>query len=131
MSHIRAAATAAGLTAVLCASTMLAITPARASGGSGVRSGGTCSGGGVWKLKAKHDNGRIEVEFEVDTNRVGQRWHVRITDNSHLVKDRYATTVAPSGSFTVRTVSGNRVGTDTIRASATRGTRTCSGLVRL
>ena len=131
MSHIRTAGTAAGLTAVLCASTMLAISPAQASGGSGVRAGGTCSGGGVWKLKAKHDNGRIAVEFEVDTNRAGQRWHVRITDNSHLVTDRFATTVAPSGSFTVRTVSGNRVGKDTIRASATRGTRTCSGLVRL
>src|SRR5664279_3562781 len=49
--------------------------PASAQGGSpAVKASGSCVGGGVWKLKAKHDNSRVEIEYEVDTNRVGQPW---------------------------------------------------------
>ena len=33
----------------------------------------------MFKLKAKHDNALIQVEYEVDTNRVGQAWAVRLT----------------------------------------------------
>ncbi|HET9215205.1 MAG TPA: hypothetical protein VFN93_10675, partial [Gaiellaceae bacterium] len=40
-----------------------------------IRRGG-CSGASDWKLKAKNDDGRIEVEFEVDQNRSGHRWRV-------------------------------------------------------
>ncbi len=129
MSQKQAAGVIAGLAALACGATMLA-GPAQASGGSGVRANGSCTGGGVWKLKAKADDGLIAIEFEVDTNRVGQRWHVRITDNGHLVRDRFATTVAPSGSFTVHPHTRNRAGTDTIRARVTGRDRTCSGLVR-
>jgi hypothetical protein len=46
------------------------------------------------------------------------------------VTDRYATTQAPSGSFTVHARPANRAGTDVIRARATRGDRVCSGTVR-
>jgi hypothetical protein len=131
MSHKRAVGAAAGLAAVLCASTLSAAGTAQARGGSGVRAAGSCAvGSGVWTLKAKADDGRLEIEFEVDTNHAGQRWHVRITDNTHLVTDRYATTQAPSGSFTVHARPANRAGTDVIRARATRGDRVCSGTVR-
>jgi hypothetical protein len=107
--------------------------PASASGGSvTVRSTGSCTGGGVFELKAKHDDGRIEVEYEVDTNRAGQVWHVRLTDNGVTVFTGTATTVAPSGSFTVRRLIANRAGTDRIRARATLGTtRSCGGTVAL
>ena len=37
---------------------------------------GSCSGSADWKLKAKHDSGVIETEFEVDSNRTGQTWRV-------------------------------------------------------
>ena len=37
-----------------------------ASGGNAVGAGGSCSAGATWHLKAKHDDGRIEVEGEVD-----------------------------------------------------------------
>ena len=40
-----------------------------------VQRSGSCATG-VWKLKAKPDDGRLEVEFEIDTNRTGQTWHV-------------------------------------------------------
>ncbi len=130
MSHKRAIGAAAGLAAVLCAAAVSAA-PAQAQGGTGVQSSGACTSHGTWKLKAKHDNGRIEIEFQIDTNRVGQTWHVRVTDDTHLVLNRDATTVAPSGSFTVRPHTANRAGVDVIRAHATRGNRVCGGSVRL
>ena len=99
MNYNRASSAAAGL-AVLFA-TAVSAAPAQASGGGhDVRTSGSCSNGaGVWKLKGKHDDGRLEVEFEVDTNQVGQVWHVRITDNGDVVVNRDFTTTAPSGSF--------------------------------
>jgi len=134
MTNVRsAAAIGAALIATACVSTMLA-GPAQASHGGGgrtERASGTCvNGAGTWKLKAKADDGLIAIEFEVDTNRVGQRWHVRITDNGATVRDRVATTVAPSGSFSLHPHTTNRAGTDVIRARATRGDRVCAGVVR-
>ena len=106
--------------------------PAIAKGGSpAVQARGACAGGGVWKLKAKHDNGRIQVEYEVDTNRVGQLWRVGLTDNTHRIFLGNKRTTAPSGSFTVRVLTANRAGTDVIRAHATLGSRVCGGTVRL
>jgi hypothetical protein len=45
---------------------------------------------------------RIELEFQVDSNRVGQTWHVRIRENGALIFTGTRVTKAPSGSFTVR-----------------------------
>src|SRR5690349_14759247 len=43
--------------------------PASAShGGGGKERNGSCSQGASWKIKAKADDGAIEVEAEVDTN---------------------------------------------------------------
>jgi hypothetical protein len=107
--------------------------PALASGGSGggVSSSGACAGGGVYKLKAKHDHALIQVEYEVDTNRVGQVWAVRITDNGATIYSGTVKTTAPSGSFTIHKATANRTGTDTIRAHATMGTHSCGGTVAL
>lgn len=125
---ITTAVVAAALTAPLALAS-----PAFAQGGGGtsVRSSGHCSGGGAFELKAKHDDGRIEVEYEVDTNRAGQAWHVRLRDNGVTVFSGTATTAAPSGSFTVHRSIANRAGSDTIRAKATFGDRTCGGVVTL
>ena len=102
-------------------------------GADAVRTSGHCTNGaGVWALKAKPDDGLLEIEFEVDTNHVGQLWHVRITDNGSVVVNRDVRTKAPSGSFTVNPRTANRVGTtDTIRAHAFRGDQVCGGLVRV
>ena len=108
--------------------------PALASGGSGgggVTSKGACVGGGVYKLKARHDNALIQVEYEVDTNHVGQSWAVRLTDNGATIFSGTVKTTAPSGSFTVRKLTANRAGTDVIRAHATMGTHSCGGTVSL
>ena len=131
-SRTRLLMTTAALTVGLTASLVVAATPAFASGGGGgVRSSGACTNGGHFELKAKHDDGRIEVEYEVDSNRAGQVWAVRITDNGAVVVSRHATTAGPSGSFTVRKVIANRSGPDKIHARATFGNHTCGGAVTL
>ena len=104
--------------------------PLAHAGDGEVRTNGTCSNGATWKLKAKPDNDRIEVEFEVDTNRNGQTWGVVLRDNGTLVYRGTHTTVAPSGSFSVERRIANRAGTDVITARATHASgAVCSGLL--
>lgn len=122
------------LCATAFAAPAMAMAPAHAqgqSGSRGVQATGHCVGGGTWKLKAKHDAGRIVAEFEVDTNRAGQVWLVGVTDNRVRIFLHHRRTLAPSGSFTVRVVTANRAGIDTIRARSTMGARSCTGAVRL
>lgn len=130
MTHVRLITTAAAVAAVTFGFGAAGTAQAQ-GGGSGVRASGACTTHGSWELKAKHDDGRLEIEFEVDVNRVGQTWHVRITDNDHVLVDRNKTTAAPSGSFTVRTQPANLPGTDVIRAHATRAGVDCGGSVRV
>lgn len=88
-------------------------------GDRGIRVAGTCTGGSTAKLKAKHDDGRIEVELEVDQNRNGVQWAVRVRRDGVLVIRRAATTHAPSGSFSIEKKIANPAGSDRITARAT------------
>jgi hypothetical protein len=83
------------------------------------RATGRCTGDSSAKLKAKHDDGRLETEFEVDQNRNGVRWTVRIKRNGKSVVKTSATTKAPSGSFSVERRIGDPAGSDRIVAKAT------------
>jgi hypothetical protein len=131
-SRTRRLMTTAAITAGLTAPLLVAAMPAFASGGGGgVRSSGSYTNGGHFELKAKHDDRAIEMEYEVDSNRAGQVWAVRITDNGAVVVSRHATTAGRSGSFTVRKVIANRPGTDKIHARATFKNHTCGGAVSL
>lgn len=123
--------TTAAITISLTAPLLAAAGPAFASGGHGVSASGACTNGGHFKLKAKHDNGKIEMEYEVDSNRAGQVWAARITDNGTVVVSRHATTGGPSGSFTIRKVIADKPGSDKIRARATFRDHTCRGTVTL
>ncbi len=120
----------------VCAGASFAIgaAPAMAQGGSAdVRAAGHCAAASTWKLKAKPDAGRVQVEFEVDSNRVGQTWSVAITDNAVRVFSGSRVTKAPSGSFTVAVRPVNRAGHDAFVARA-RNTATgelCVGRVTL
>jgi hypothetical protein len=80
---------------------------------------GTCSGGATSKLKVKNDDGRLEVEFEVDQNRGGVTWAVVIKRNRSPVVRTNATTGGRSGSFSVERKIGNPAGPDRIGARAT------------
>jgi hypothetical protein len=79
---------------------------------------GSCSGTSDWKLKLSPEDGRIEVEFEVDQNKVGDTWKVRILQNGERIVRTRKVTQGASGSFEVRTVAPNTPGTDTFRAFA-------------
>ena len=103
--------------------------PAASAGDGEVRTSGACSRTADWKLKAKPDNGRIEMEFEVDANRVGQTWNVEIRDNGILVHSGTHRTVAPSGSFSITKRIANRADSDVLTARAARPAtvEVCSG----
>ena len=130
MTHLRACALVVLPLAV--ATTALSAGPALAKDGE-VRRSGSCSAASDWKLKAAHDDGRLEVEFEVDSNVVGQSWTWRLVDNGVRVASGTATTTAPSGSFEVNRRIADRAGTDAVRFRATnsRSGEVCTGLVRL
>jgi hypothetical protein len=117
---------AAALVATVAASVAVGVaTPAYAKGGDAVRASKACSTGTL-KLKAKHDDGRIEAEVEVDTNRNGQRWAVRILDNGVTAWKGARTTHAPSGSFSVERRIANKAGKDVIKVRVARGKTVCS-----
>lgn len=101
--------------------------PASAKAGD-VRVAGTCTAASKTKIKLALRDGRIETESEVDSNRNGQRWSVRMRQNGVLVHNGTATTAAPSGSFTVRKILTNKAGADrvtTVARNATTG-ETCT-----
>lgn len=110
-----------------------AATAGPASAADRVVKTGSCSAASDWKFKASHDDGRIEVEFEVDSNRVGQAWNWRITDNGALVSRGTARTTAPSGSFTVQRRTADRAGIDLLQARAVNPANgeTCTATIRI
>lgn len=127
---------AAGLLAVAAIGAgLVSVSPPATAGDDDERvevSGPCTGGGGRWELKAKFDDGRIEWEFEVDTNVTGQSFAVRVTDNGAQVFRGQRVTRGPSGSFSLERTTANRAGTDVIRAVARRGeNQVCRGTVRL
>lgn len=113
---------------------MILGTPAFASPAKdGVIKSGPCTAASTWKLKASPDNGRIEVEFQVDSNVVGQKWSVTLKDNGVMVWSGTATTQAPSGSFEVKKFIADKAGADKIQGTASFAStgESCKGTVTL
>lgn len=86
---------------------VVAAAPAHAGDGDTQRSG-ACSGSTNWKIKAGPDDGRMEVEAEIDSNRSGQTWRWTLTRGGRVVDRGMSTTRGASGSFDVdrRTADG-------------------------
>ncbi|HUR16869.1 MAG TPA: hypothetical protein VMZ33_06265 [Candidatus Limnocylindrales bacterium] len=106
--------TAVGMTAL----TLLAVPAGVAANDGDIIRTGNCSAGADWKLKLSPENGRIEVEFEVDQNINGRVWNVSLKRNGNTFFTGQRTTQAPSGSFEVRRVTTNGAGPDTFVARA-------------
>ena len=85
-----------------------------------VRVAGTCNRSSTAKLKLSPENGRVEVEFEVDENRNGSTWGVTLMRSGDRVLARSATTRAPSGSFEVRALIAPGTPATTVTAVARR-----------
>lgn len=130
MTRNRMRSAVAGL-AVVAATATLSAGPAGASDDDRVIRTGNCTMGADWKLKVKTDNGRLEVEGEVDSNVVGQRWRWRIRHNGSITARGTAETVAPSGSFEVERRLVNLPGTDRIvfRAVHRKTGEVCRGVI--
>jgi hypothetical protein len=108
--------------------TVAGATTAFAKSGDVVRQG-SCSGSSDWKLKLSPDNGRIEVEYEVDSNHAGQTWRVKLFENGNRIFAGTKMTQGASGSFTVRKLAANTAGSDSFRARAMNlsNGETCGG----
>jgi hypothetical protein len=127
MTKIPAALTALATTALLAIGAPANASPA--GNDDRVIKTGNCSGSADWKLKVKTDDGRLEVEGEVDSNVSGQQWHWRILRNGNVAARGTATTTGRSGSFSVERRVTNGPGSDRIgfRARNAASGQTCSG----
>ncbi|HYN36315.1 MAG TPA: hypothetical protein VEV82_05000 [Actinomycetota bacterium] len=92
--------------------------PVASAGDGRVEKNGSCSGSTDWKLKAKPDNGRLEVEYEVDSGVNGQEWRVVLKHDGERFFRGTKTTHGQSGSFSVEKRVGNHDGTDHFKARA-------------
>jgi hypothetical protein len=102
----------------LVALIVLAVPAVASAGDRDVIREGPCSGRSDWKLKLSPEDGRIEVEFEVDQNVVGDEWRVRIRHDGEIAFRGTRTTRGASGSFELRIVEPNNAGADNFRARA-------------
>ncbi len=89
-----------------------------------VSSAGQCTGSARWELKAKERDGGVEVEFEVDSNVVGQQWDFTLRGPDGVIATGTRQTTAPSGSFSVEARTSGSA-TDSFRAVARHAGQTC------
>jgi len=105
--------------------------PALANDGDVIRRG-SCSESASWKLKASPEDGRIEVEGEVDSNVAGQTWKWRMVHNGSVTARGTATTAGASGSFDVERTVVDLKGEDSLRFRARnpQSDEVCSGALK-
>jgi hypothetical protein len=87
-----------------------------------------CGGGVKSKLAADDENGRIEVEYEIDDARPGDIWLIVIRKNGAVIL-RTRKRVNAAGDAAVRVLTTNGSGNERIAAGATRvgGGGKCGG----
>ena len=107
-----------GLICAIGAAALVAI-PATSAKDGDVLVRGTCTKASSSKLKLSEEDGRIEVEFEVDQNRNGVRWTVVLRRPATVLVRTTRVTRGPSGSFELRRVVADLAGADRITARAT------------
>ena len=119
---------AALITTLLAGAVLVAAPMGAAAKDTDIIRTGSCSASTDWKLKLSPENGRVEVEFEIDQNRNGQTWNVKLKKNGSSFWSGQRTTRAPSGSFeTRRVVSGGNGDRFTGVATNPRTGETCRG----
>jgi hypothetical protein len=106
------------LTLGLVLAAAVAVSPASAKRGD-VRVAGSCTQASTSKLKLSEEDGRIEVEFEVDQNRNGVRWTVVLRHNGSRFARLVRITRPPSGSFEARRLAPDGADGEVISARGT------------
>lgn len=77
--HTRTRRTVAAVAgATLGAGLLIASAPAANASGVEVHKRGTCTMGSTWQLELDKEHGFIDVDFEAETLKAGQRWKVKI-----------------------------------------------------
>ena len=117
------------LTLDLFAVALIAVPAALAKGSNplAARIQGVCTQQSRSTLKVSREDRGTEVEFEVDQNRNGVPWTVRLSRNGNAIASFTATTRAPSGSFEIHRVIARGLAADRITAVATRASgETCT-----
>ena len=130
MTRMRTGRVTALITSVMFATALVAGPVTTTAKDGDVIRRGSCTVSSDWKLKLSRENGRIEVEFEVDQNRNGRTWNVSLKRNGQRFWRGQRTTRPPSGSFEVRRLTRNGAGRDRIVARATdpRSGEVCRGV---
>jgi hypothetical protein len=106
---VSVAATALGLSVAAAA-------PATANDGDTTRTG-NCNGAARTQLTLSPENrGTMEIDFEVDASRLGQRWEVTMFKSGRRVHQVVRATRGRSGSFTAHKLVSNRNGVVRVRA---------------
>jgi hypothetical protein len=77
----------------------------------------SCTGSAKSKLKASPENGRIEVEYELDNLRPGDRWRVIIRSGRKVIL-RKTRRVTGTREINFRTIIPNQSGTEKISAKS-------------
>ena len=92
---------------------------------------GSCTVSTDWKIKVKPDDGRIEVEAEIDSNRNGQTWRWVLSQDGNVADRGRSVTTGRSGSFSVERRTNNTPGTDSFKFRAVHGGEVCVARVTL
>lgn len=82
------------------------------------RARGTCSRTADWELRARASDGRLEVRFDVDSNRRGQQWIYTIRLDGTLTASGKRTTTSSGAAFRVQSTLADAPGTNRITATA-------------
>jgi hypothetical protein len=95
--------------------------PSSTSTGSSVRGAPEESSAPKWRVPF--------AQFEVDSNRSGQTWRVKLLQNGDKIFGGTRKTGGPSDTFTVRKVANDTSGTDSFKARALNAStgETCVG----
>ena len=103
----------------LAAAVALLVVPTTLAKDGDVQVRGSCSKASTSKLKLSDEDGRIEVELEVDQNRNGVLWTIVLRRGERVLARGTRRTRPPSGSFEFERVVSNLPGPDPINARAT------------
>lgn len=109
-----------GITVVLSALMLLGtLFAASAVADTGdVEKHGRCTGAAHWELEADHEGGRLEMEFEVNAQKAGVNWKVKLSHDGSVF-DSLTKTTNHEGNFEVDRYVKDTSGTDTLGAKAT------------
>lgn len=105
------------VTGVVLALSVGVAAPAQAKGSDAARARGNCSRSGDWELRAKSSGGRLEIRFDVDAGRRGQKWTYTLRSDGSVLASG-TRTARSGGLFRVEVRVPATAGTSRITATA-------------